>query len=246
MALKDLVAQKARLTEEAIEDIVSDYVRYDIEEREILFTPEARKLSNKSKILVFLVAFQGWPFVLEEAFEDELTPARIEELTGIRGPTLRPTLKDLKDRHLIMAKSGRYSVGTASLDTLRAELSGGGDQRPHKKRRKSKKRPEGEESAPAGGPGPKRHKSKKSEVLGKGTTNTGMSLAQAFNELISSGLFEEWRTAADLREALLERAIIAKRTSLPGYLLEAVRGKRLMRKKQKVGGKSVWAYKTGG
>lgn len=59
MALKDLVASTSALTEETIEAIVSDFIRYDTDETELVLLPEFTGLSIGHKVLVFLTALHG-------------------------------------------------------------------------------------------------------------------------------------------------------------------------------------------
>lgn len=240
MALKNLVAQKAKLTEEAIEAIVSDYVRYDVDEREIVFTPAAAGLSNKAKVLIFLVAQQGWQFVLDDAIDVEVPPSRMEELLGIPGGTLRPVLKDLKDRNLLAAKSGNYSVRSTSLDAIKAELDGKGSAmaRPKKKTAKTKADVAVDDQADAG---PSDEAPAKRSNRG---SRSGPGLGEAFDKMVANGFFDEGRASADVKARFHEQAIIIKPSSLPQYLLAAVRDGRLTREKRDVNGKQVWVYTT--
>ena len=242
MALRDLVAQKAKLTEEAIEAIISDYVRYDIEDQEIVFTPDATGLSKKAKLLVFLVAQQGWQFVQDEVTDVEMTPAQLTESLGIAGGTLRPILKDLKDRNLLAAKSGKYTVRSTSLDAIKVELSGHGRSIRRRRKKTSKVRmskPTGDSHSSAG----KASAAKKAPVnRPKGSTSPGQRPGEAFNGIVHDGFFSTGRTLAQLQARLHERAIIVKQTSLPTYLLAAVRDGRLTREKREVDGKVVWVY----
>lgn len=238
MALKDLVAQKAKLTEDAIEAIISDYVRYDLEEREIVFTPEATTLSSKAKVLAFLVAQQGWQFVQDEATDVEVAPAQLAELVGIQGGTLRPILKDLKDRNLLTVKSGKYSVRSTSLDAIKAELDEHGSLIPRRPKRTRKKK----ESKLAGDPGSNTDEASVSAKSTKSSARSGQT--EAFNRVVTEGFFDDGRTLAQLQARLHERAIIIKQTSLPSLLLRAVRDGGLTREKQEVNGKKVWVYKS--
>ncbi len=230
MALKDLIASKSALTEEAVEALIKDYVRYDVEEKEITFLPAAARLSGKQKVLVYLVALQGWPIVAKgQEIPTAAKPAHIGERVGVPGGTLRPLLKDLKDRHLIAWKAGAYSVRAASLADIKAEVDGKAPARSAPKPKRAKT----PEKAVPGEPKVKRKASGKSG-----------DLTAKFNGWIDEGFFRKPRTLGEVRDRFHEQGDIIPRTTIPAYLLAAVRTKppRLTRTRADVDGKKVWVY----
>lgn len=248
MALKDLVAQKSALAEEAIEQIVKDYVRYDPDEREIAFTPEFASLGNKAKVLVYLVAIQGWAFVLDDPVAVETKPADLEDKLGIPGGSLRPLLKDLKDRHLAVSKGAGYSVRAASLPAIQREIDAraGAGPTPTRRRKAASRdktqatgKTESQAIPDANGEGADLGKDGK-----KRKSASGGDLKRTFNEWVSQGFFDTPRTLADVQDRFHEEAILIPRTSIPKYLLAGVREKLLSRSKQAVGGKQLWVYQT--
>ena len=123
MALKDLVGTKSALAEEAIELIVRNFITYDEEAREVVLTPDGMRLTNRAKLLVYLTALQGWPFVTKEPVPTDAKPADIEKATGIPGGSLRPVLKGLLEARLLVAQNSRYAVRTTSFAAINAELA---------------------------------------------------------------------------------------------------------------------------
>lgn len=231
MGLKDLVAQKAALTEEAIERIVSKYVRYDTDEVEIAFTPEFAKLGNKAKILVYLVSLQGWQFVIDVAVATTAKPANLEAILGIPGGTLRPTLKDLKDRHLININAGAYSVRASHLASVESEIAGSSRSSPSPRKAKQDRGAKAEEGESAQ---PNTANRKKNVGLGDMIT-----------KWIADGFFDDGKTTGDVKDRFHEEAIIVPTSSIPGYVNKAVRvEKTLKRKKEDQNGKQVWVYRT--
>lgn len=234
MPLKDLVADHGKITEEIIEKIIADYVRYDPSRYEVVFTPEGNALANDSKILVYLVAVLGWQYVASKVEQVSTKPADLESVLGIAGGTLRPTLKKLKDAHLLSAADGHYSIRPANLDAVARTISGAKATSPA--RRPTKKSKSKSNSAPSD--------KTSSEQKGKGQRKSTVPIRQPLSKLVKQGFFKEYRTLSQVVDRLHEQAIIAKNTSLSGPVAELVRDGTLERKKTKDGGKGVWGYKA--
>jgi hypothetical protein len=230
MALKDLIASKASLKEADIEAIVADFVRYDEDHKEVAFTPAGTALPARKKILMYLVALQGWPFISAGVATDA-SPSEIADQLGLPGGTARPLLMDLRDRNLIAVKDGRYLVRAASLHSVRAELDGKPPSKPSKGKRPTKQH----QSEPKSGT------ATKSRRRSVGSAKSGSQSAK-FEGWIDAGFFDEPRTLGEVQKKFRQAGVIVARTSIPQLLLKAVRNERLTRSEAEVNGKSVWVY----
>ena len=233
MALKDLIAQRGAFTEGSIEEIVSEYVRYDPETKSITFIPGAASLPNRSKVLVYLVALQGWPFVLDETVPVDTKPGKIEEHLGIPGGTLRPILKELKERHVVAERNGRYFVRPVSLSVIKSELKGGSQSaisRPRRSRRQS----QGET-----GTGTNQNRA----TRGVPKKKPG-SLSTRFNAWIDAGFFAQPKTLAEVQKRFHKEGEIVPQSTVSPYLLSAVRSGRLTREEGEANNKRVWTYRA--
>jgi len=250
MALKDLIADKGALDEAAIERIVGAFVRYDVAAKEITFMPAFAGLSNRMKILVYLVALQGWKFVSDDPIPGDARPSDIETATGIPGGSLRPTLRELSENHVLSERDSRYSVRGTSLRAIEEELKGGEEeivvrrQRPSTRRKSRKARGTADSAADQ----EDAETDNVEDIAGakrtrKPSGKTG-NIAATFERWIDEGYFDEQRTLAEVQRRFRKEAMMVPQTSLPGYFLGAVRRGRLKRDEMAVGGRTVWGYST--
>lgn len=221
MPLKDLTIDKSKATENLIESIIKPYIRYDTNSKSIFFLPGAEELNNIKKVLVYLVALKGWKFVTDEPTPYEAKPDTISKHTGTKGNTLRPILSGLKERKIIIVKSGKYSIPDFNIQNVKSivEKEAAVGLRTKSQKKKTKKQ-----------------KKKVAE-----STSSGMS-KQQFESLIDSGWFDSKRVTNDVKDKLHELGIIVPSTSLPPYLLSAIRDGKLKRKKEDIEGKKIWVY----
>jgi hypothetical protein len=232
MALKDLTTSSARLTEQQIEEVIAAFVRFDPDAGVVVLLPAASRLSNRQRVLVYLTALQGWPFVTDKAFSTTVTPAEMSKALGIPGGTIRPLLQELKSAHFVSAVGRQYSVGSAALDGVRAETN---------------VQPTGEASHPENSSGGRRSRESRPLVARdarndrpRGKRHGGES--GAFVGWVTQGFFRQPKTFREVLDHFHSQGRLIKSTSLPGYLLEAVRAGVLTRVKRDVEGRRVWVY----
>lgn len=240
MALKDLIASNSALLEEAIEGVIAPYILFDVEEREVIFRPEFASLGNKEKILAYLVALHGWRFVSDDPMPTAVKPAILEARLCIPGGSLRPLLKDLKEKHLLVEKEGSYSIRTANLAAIAREFSSVGAPKQPRRPAPSPSRQNGADKKTADVSGEAKPGKLRRSSGGKGAS-------EVFANWIDEDFFSSARTLADVLARFHDEAIIVPRTSIPKILLTAVRGGKLRRRKSEVGSKTIWIYenKTG-
>jgi len=226
MALKNLTTSIRTLSEQQIESVVSPYVRYDPEAAMIVLLPAAARLTAKNKILVYLAALQGWPFVTDKAILVDASPSEIEKALHIAGGTVRSLLMAMRQEHLVVSTGGRYAVTPASVDVVRSQVEASSpktrDIKPSGRAKAVPERPEEPRSKRG-----KRHG-------GEGAV---------FAPWLEQGFFDTGRTFGEVLERFHKDGRIIKSTSLPGYLLGAVRSGFLDRDKKEVGGRRVYVYR---
>ena len=242
--LRDLVVEHGTLQEERIENVISKYIRYEVNPCQILLTQEGDSLPNKLKVLVYLVAVLGCQFVSPNEPIPMTRPSDLERTLGIIGNTLRPVLKDLSDSHLVWVEEGAYLVRYTDLEKVAREIAQHTSKSVHrseKPRRKPNSR--------------KKKKTAKTEISTKGspkqneTKNTdrkkrAVSASQALKSLLDEGFFAEYRTLRHVVDRLGEKAISIEITSVSGPIAELVRRDQLERKKSTANGKSAWVYRV--
>jgi hypothetical protein len=238
MALKDLISDRTTLPEQVVEGIVKDYVSYHPKDKKIGLTASASRLSNKQKVLVYLVALQGWPFVVDKEVKVP-TDARsvdIENELAMRGGTLRPLLSHLLDLHLVINRNQRYSVNSASINEIRSHVVGfsGEDSAPRAQWKKSKFKNEASDANSDKSTGKARRRA---------VTGSQGSKASVFRKWISDGWFNEDRSLREVHKQFTQKAIFVEIHTLPSYFLSAVRDGLLERRKKQIGNKEVWVYR---
>jgi hypothetical protein len=122
MSLKALVIKEADLTEDLIEKVVSPYCRYT-ENGKIIPNQNFSKLSVKKKILVYLVAKSGLPFVLEnDQVAISADNKELEFFTNIKGNTLRPRLSELREDGYVITESDLHKISNHAANYIINEL----------------------------------------------------------------------------------------------------------------------------
>lgn len=127
MALKDLTIDQGKLQEELIENSITLHVRYDTNQKMVVFLPDASKnLSIPKKILVYLLALKGWQYVLDsQEISQEAQPKDISKAIMENGSTVRNNLQILLRDGFIQKNGTKYSISTIAINKIQDYLQNG-------------------------------------------------------------------------------------------------------------------------
>ncbi len=101
MSLQNLLVKQAEVEEDVVERVVAQYVKYS-DVGKILLGDHFGKLANTKKVAVYLVAKQGWKFIPgKEELAKGADNAELERELKLPGNTLRPVVKNLRDRGFV-------------------------------------------------------------------------------------------------------------------------------------------------
>jgi hypothetical protein len=268
MALKDLVVSHAELTEEQIEGIVASHVRYDPSAPAIVLLPGAASLTNRQRILIYLVALRGWPFVRpEDPPPTGATPSELERALQIPGGSLRPLLKQLRDARLVEESDGRYSVNPVSFPFVQQQIEGVEENPPPRPRprprarTKAAKRGASSDAAAEGSeddateiaddpaqkpPDPPESKKRVRTATRtrRDATVSGTGPLQRLRGFIAGGYFAQPKSTRDIVAEFAKRGANYKRTDLTRQLITLVRSDELSRDMvhDEQVGRKIWKY----
>lgn len=116
--LEKLFIDEEEVSEDMLYDILAPYIRFGKKTNEIIPTNDFLNLKNKQKVLVIFIAIKAL-FMLGKREDDKASPKELEKLTGLKGNTIRPILKKLHDKRIILRDiKGKYFVPATSIPTI--------------------------------------------------------------------------------------------------------------------------------
>ncbi|MEW6276077.1 MAG: hypothetical protein AB1556_13340 [Bacillota bacterium] len=122
--LEDLLFDPNQVDKEVLAEILLPYIGIEKDSGKITFKDEWGKLSNKHKVLVYLLARKALVVMQIVKQEEEAQgPAEIEARTGIKGGSLRPSLMGLRREGLVDQCSEGYFVPAFKLQAIHSQLT---------------------------------------------------------------------------------------------------------------------------
>jgi hypothetical protein len=122
--LDRLVVDEAAVDLELLASTLEGAIRIDLKQGGFAFLQGVRaRLSKRQQVLIALLARKAL-HLLDSRHSEALRPQEIEALTGVKGGTLRPILKQLNDRRVIRQdESQSYYVPGYALEDAAALLA---------------------------------------------------------------------------------------------------------------------------
>jgi len=230
MALKDLIISKTEISEDLIENILKNNVQLIKENEEVYLLPPTKNLSGTTRVILYLCGKKAWSLILNK----EITTSIVElsNNTGIKGNTLRPILKKLKDSKQVDSQNGKYYLLPMGLTFLQQNLNKDNGINLSIKTTKHKARRKNSTT-----------KTNDNDIVKTRKTNSSSGIPEQILIMINEGFFDQPKSLSEIIKELDKRAFKIPLTSLPSYVIPLTKSRKLERNKEKRGEKSVWVYK---
>jgi len=214
MPLEDLIIDQKQISKELLEKLLVGRVELIKEDQGVNLTKVGNSYSNKTRVLLYLCGRRAWEFLSSEVIRGSIE--ELEKNLGIKGNTLRPILKELKDSYQVEAEKGKYKILPRGIFELEKNI-----EYEDKKEKES---------------GPKTQKERKSTKQ--------VSKSKFIEKLYDEGFFKEPQKMSDIMNEFKKMGVFIKITSLPSYLLPLIRKRKLDRDQIIEGKRKIWVYKS--
>ncbi len=114
--LMELVADTRKINRDRLKEMLLGRVWLDIDAATVHLVPEERnEKGSKEAVLLALLGQKALSLLKPEKVVDAMTPKVLEEVTGLKGNTVRPLLKRLSEEGLIVRRMEGYTIHNTAL-----------------------------------------------------------------------------------------------------------------------------------
>ena len=108
--LRALVVDAQRFNREKLAEVLNGRVWLDLQTASVHLAPEARPSLTSAKAVLLALLGQKALYLLDENISEAMPPKVLEEVTSLKGNTLRPLLKRMREEGLIVKREQGYAV----------------------------------------------------------------------------------------------------------------------------------------
>ncbi len=124
MSIQNLLVKSSDIGETAMEKILKPYMQF-VDNGEISFNGSFFDLGANERIGVALLAKDAWRYIPgKENLAGGMKNEELEKLTLLRGNTVRPIVKGLRDKGLVRTDKAIHYPTAKLVIALHAKLSG--------------------------------------------------------------------------------------------------------------------------
>ena len=114
--LMELVADTRQINRDRLKEMLLGRVWLDIDTATVhLVREERNENGSKEAVLLALLGQKALSLLKPDKVVDAMTPKVLEEVTGLKGNTVRPLLKRLSEDGLIVRRMEGYAIHNAAL-----------------------------------------------------------------------------------------------------------------------------------